>query len=185
LKHGKFIETLPTIGADFQTVIIGTITMRAWEPGGRERFRPLTQTYYRTAKAFIFVVDSNDPHRINGACEELHRMRNEGEFKDKPVLILANKQDLPGAMPLDELQGKLDLDKFDENVIWHLQAASALQNKGIKEGFEWLANRFVTQTDIMKPIIETFNDSVMMKNDFLSVFNLNNWKKLFNKFIHF
>jgi hypothetical protein len=105
-------------------------------------------------------------------------MRNEGEFKDKPVLILANKQDLPGAMPLDELQGKLDLDKFDENVIWHLQAASALQNKGIKEGFEWLANRFVRQTYIMKPIIETFNYSVMMKNDFLSVFNSNNWKKL-------
>jgi GTPase SAR1 family protein len=165
--------------------MIGTITMRAWEPGGRSIMRPRQQMYYRTAKAFIFVVDSNDRFGINGAREELHRMRNEGDFKDKPVLIFATKQDLPGAMSLDELQSKLDLDKFDENVIWHLQAASALQNRGIKEGFEWLANRFVTKIDIMKPINETFNDSVMMKNDFLSVFNLKNWTNLFNKFIHF
>jgi GTPase SAR1 family protein len=159
--------------------------MRAWETGGRERFRPLSRMYYRTAKAYIFVVDSNDRYRINEAREELHRIRNDGEFKDKPVLIFANKQDLPDAMLVDELQDKLALDKFDENINWHLQAVSAIQNKGIKEGFAWLADRFVTRTDIMKPIIETFNDSIAMKNDLLSVFKLNNWKKLLNNFIHF
>ena len=178
-------ETFATIGVDFENVTIGTVTLRAWESGGRERYRPLTHAYYRNAKAFIFVVDSNDRHGIDEAQKELHRMKNEGHFLDKPVLILANKQDLPDAMSADELKSKLALDDFDKNIVWHLQATSAVQNKGMNEGFTWLANRFDTTTDVMKPIHETVNDAVAMKNDLLSVLNWNNWKKLLNKFINF
>lgn len=159
--------------------------MRAWEIGGREAIRPLSQMHYRNAKAFVYVVDSNDRDIINRVQDELDRLRNEGASKDKPILIFANKQDLPDAMSLDEIRDKLALDKFDKSIIWHLQAASAMQNKGIKEGFEWLADRFAAKTDIMKPINETLNDSVTMKNDLLSVFKLNNWKQLLNKFINF
>jgi ADP-ribosylation factor protein 1 len=112
-------------------------------------------------------------------------MTNEYELKHKSVLIFANKQDLPNAMTLDELRNKLALIEFDENTKWYLQAASAVRNEGLKEGFEWLANTFITKTDFMEPIVETFNDSTRMKNNLLSVLSLVNVKKLLNKFVQF
>jgi ADP-ribosylation factor protein 1 len=92
-----------TIGVNFEKIMINNITITAWEVGGRSRIRSLFRSYYQNAKAVIFVVDSNDRARIDEACQELHRMTNEDELKHKPVLIFANKQDLPDAMTLDEL----------------------------------------------------------------------------------
>ena len=62
--------------------------------------------------AYIFVVDSNDRERIEGefsAREELHKMLAEEELKDCAVLVLANKQDLNGAMPPGEVTEKLGM----------------------------------------------------------------------------
>lgn len=185
IKQGKFVETMPTIGVDFETVMVGSATMRAWDVGGRGAGRPLSQMYYRNAKAFVYVVDSNDRNRTNTVREELDRLISEGALKDRFLLIFANKQDLPDAMSLEELREKLALNEFDEKIVWHLQAASAMENTGIKEGFEWLVNCFATKTDLMKPITETLHDSKVMKNDLLSVFKLNNWKKLWDKFVNF
>ena len=56
-----------------------------------------------TAQGLIFVVDSNDRDRIDDAKEELHRMLNEDELRDAVVLVFANKQDLPQAMPAAEV----------------------------------------------------------------------------------
>ena len=46
----------------------------------------------------VFVVDSADRERIEYSRQELDIMLQEEELKGVPVLILANKQDLPGAM---------------------------------------------------------------------------------------
>jgi ADP-ribosylation factor protein 1 len=92
-----------TIGVNFEKIMINNITITAWEVGGRSGIRSLFRSYYQNAKAVIFVVDSNDRAGIDEACQELHRMTNEDELKHKPVLIFANKQDLPDAMTLDEL----------------------------------------------------------------------------------
>ena len=134
--------------------------------------RPLWQRHYEHAKALIFVVDSNDRNRIKKAREELHRITNHEKLKYKPVLILANKQDLPNAMTLDELQDQLALADFDRNTKWHLQATCAVQSTGIKEGFEWLTKSLLMKTDFTKSIMETINDFTMMKNDLLSGLSL-------------
>jgi signal recognition particle receptor subunit beta len=102
--------------------------------------RTMWQRYYETARAIIFVVDSNYRDGIEQARQELHRLINEPEIKSKPLLILANKQDLPNAMTINELRDKLALSELDENLKWHLQATSAIRNQGLKEGFEWLAS---------------------------------------------
>ena len=46
----------------------------------------------------IFVVDSTDKERLEYSKQELEIMLQEEELKGVPVLVLANKQDLPGAM---------------------------------------------------------------------------------------
>jgi signal recognition particle receptor subunit beta len=56
-------------------------------------------------EALIFVVDSNDRQRIREAKNELLKMLEEDLLQSECVLlVLANKQDLPNAMPVAEVR---------------------------------------------------------------------------------
>jgi small GTP-binding protein len=129
-KFGEIETTMPTIGFNLETVSYKNVTLTAWDFGGRTPMRPLWCYYYKTASGFIFVIDSNDRYLVDDSCTELHRMANEEDLKTKPILIFANKQDLPNALPLDVIKERLQLSKLDEmNTQWHVQVSSAINNE--------------------------------------------------------
>ncbi|CAF2921068.1 unnamed protein product [Rotaria sp. Silwood2] len=170
MKLGEVVTTIPTIGFNVETVEFKNITMTAWDVGGRDKIRPLWRHYYQNTGAVVFVVDSNDRDRVNDASQELQLIVNEDQLRNKPVLILANKQDLPNAMSIDELRDKLALDKIIGDRKWHIQATVVTKNQGLREGFEWLAGALVANNaDILQPLIETANDSNVMKDNILSI----------------
>ena len=103
--------------------------------------RTFTKSYH---KAIIFVVYSNDRDRIddksgyeNNAREELARMLQEDELRNAKLLVLANKQDLPNAMKVQEITERLGLNKL-RNRHWYIQGASAPTGDGVYEGLDWL-----------------------------------------------
>lgn len=58
-----------------------------------------------------------------------------------PLLILANKQDVPGALGYFELRDQLALcGDYEKRGRIRIQEASAVQEKGLTEGFEWIVN---------------------------------------------
>jgi small GTP-binding protein len=63
--------------------------------GGQEKIRRLWQHYYQGTNGLIFVVDSNDQERIEEAREELHGILSAHDMSNVPIVVLANKQDLP------------------------------------------------------------------------------------------
>lgn len=65
----------------------------------------------------IFVVDSNDRDRISEAADELQRFLSEDELQDVILLVLANKQDLPNAMSVEEVTEHLKLNSL-RNRSW-------------------------------------------------------------------
>ena len=71
--------------------------------------RPLWRHYYQNTDVLIFVIDSNDRERMPECCDELQRFLGEEELKDSFILVLANKQDLPNAMSVDEITEELKL----------------------------------------------------------------------------
>jgi ADP-ribosylation factor protein 1 len=183
-KLGEIVTTIPTIGFNVETLTYGTLNITAWDVGGRDKIRPLWRHYYANTSALVFVIDSNDRERIDEACEQLHKMTDEDELRNLPVLIFANKQDLPNVFTLDEIKEKLNLSKFDEsNTKWHLQPSIATKNEGLNEGFQWLASTLRSKVDLTQPIIETINDSKIMKNDFLQLWKSTSLKTLLSKFI--
>ena len=103
LKLGEIVTTIPTIGFNVETLEYENISFSMWDVGGQDKIRPLWRHYYQNTQGLIFVVDSNDRDRIDDAKEELHRMLNEDELRDAVVLVFANKQDLPQAMPAAEV----------------------------------------------------------------------------------
>ena len=138
LKLGEVVTTIPTIGFNVETVEYRNINFTVWDVGGRESLRPLWRHYFQGTQGLIFVVDSNDRERIEAAHEELEKILAENELRDAAILVLANKQDLPDAMSIDEVTDRLGLRNVCDRK-WFIQAASATSGDGLYEGLDWLA----------------------------------------------
>lgn len=139
LKLGEVVTTIPTIGFNVETVEYKNIQFTVWDVGGKDKIRPLYRHYYQNTSAVIFVVDSNDRDRVSEAREELHRMLNEDELTDAGVLVLANKQDLDGAMTAAEITEKFGLNSLRQRQ-WYIQSSCAITGDGLYEGLDWLSH---------------------------------------------
>ena len=78
--------------------------------------------YFENTDALVYVVDSNDRDRIGQAKEELHSIMEDQKLKDAMLLVIANKQDLPNSLTVDEVTKKLDLRSITSHS-WRKQKA--------------------------------------------------------------
>ena len=139
LKMGETIKTIPTIGFNVETLDYKGLNFTVWDVGGQDKIRVLWKHYYQNTDGLIFVVDSNDRDRIEDAAEELKKMLAEEELKDCCVLVLANKQDLNGALPPNKVKEKLGMESL-KGRNWLVQGTSATTGQGLKEGLDWMAS---------------------------------------------
>jgi len=105
--------------------------------GGQDKIRPLWRHYYQNTLGLIFVLDSSDRGRIEEAKEELDKLLSEAELSNVLVLIFANKQDLPTALPISEIEQQLGLAKLSKRK-WHLQPTCGPRGDGLFDGLDWL-----------------------------------------------
>ncbi len=63
----------------------------------------------------------------------------EDELKEATLLIMANKQDMKGAIKAAQLSDALNLAVI-KNRQWTIMETSATQGKGLFDGFDWLVN---------------------------------------------
>ena len=133
------IKTLPTIGFYVESLDYKNFNFIVFDVGGADKMRLLFRHYYQNTKGLIFVVDSNDRDRIEDAAEELKKMLAEEELKDCCVLIMANKQDLNGALSTDEVTKALGMESLKERT-WFVQGTSGITGQGLKEGLDWMAS---------------------------------------------
>eukprot|EP00928_Gymnodinium_smaydae_P026795 TRINITY_DN20933_c0_g1_i1.p1 TRINITY_DN20933_c0_g1~~TRINITY_DN20933_c0_g1_i1.p1 ORF type:complete len:182 (-),score=38.15 TRINITY_DN20933_c0_g1_i1:125-670(-) len=136
LNLGEVISTAPTVGFNIETVTYGKATFTVWDMGGQKQVRPLWRHHYQHAQGLIFVVDSNDPDRMEEAREEIHTTLGEEALANTVVLILGNKQDMPKSLKEDALIEKLRLTELKQP--WHLELACALDGQGLDSGLGWL-----------------------------------------------
>lgn len=68
--------------------------------------------YYQQTDAVLFVIDSNDRERISECRDELWRLLAEEGLKSSLFLVMANKQDLPNAMSVQEVTEKMELNQI-------------------------------------------------------------------------
>ena len=66
-------------------------------------------------------------------------MLQEDELQDAVFLFLANKQDLPNSLSVDEITDKLDLHSLPVSRKWNILATCAKTGDGLTESLGWLA----------------------------------------------
>ena len=73
------------------------------------RFRSMWERYCRGVQAIVFVVDAADQDLLDQARNELLELVTKSSLSGIPLLVLGNKNDLPGALSTGELIDRLDL----------------------------------------------------------------------------
>ncbi|KAH8256470.1 hypothetical protein KR032_009423 [Drosophila birchii] len=140
LKFDQYLNTVPTIGFNCEKVQgnIGKakgVHFLVWDVGGQEKLRPLWRSYTRyihnythifnfkvlcsfsCTDGILFVIDSVDTERMEEAKMELMRTAKCPDNQGVPVLILANKQDLPNACCAKELEKLLGLNELHNTAM--------------------------------------------------------------------
>eukprot|EP00744_Colponema_vietnamica_P014643 GILI01020492.1.p1 GENE.GILI01020492.1~~GILI01020492.1.p1 ORF type:complete len:459 (-),score=77.65 GILI01020492.1:76-1254(-) len=138
LKVGEVVTTIPTIGFNVETVEYKSINFTCWDVGGPDKIRALWRHYYENTSAILYVIDSTEKERFPDAKQLLDCMIiADNQLDGVPVLVMANKQDLPQAMPLEQIA--LELRNSLGGRRWCIQGTSATARRGLFEGLDWLA----------------------------------------------
>ena len=144
IKLNEQVTTIPTIGFNVETVEIGNgLTFTVWDVGGQQRLRPLWQHYFQNSDGLMYIVDSNDPERLSEAFDELNSIITDDRMRGVPVLLLANKQDLPNSRSVSEITERMKMHSM-KNRAWHVQGCCAVSGEGLLEGMSELS-RMVKQ----------------------------------------
>jgi ADP-ribosylation factor-like protein 2 len=135
----------PTLGFNIQTLEYSSrngpsYQLHVWDVGGQKSIRAYWRNYFEQTDGLIWVVDSGDRHRLDVCRQELAQLLSEERLAGASLLILANKQDVDGALTAAEIVQALDLDQSDrfKNRHWSIHTCSAVTGKGLKEGMDWM-----------------------------------------------
>ncbi|XP_068601998.1 ADP-ribosylation factor 1-like [Brachionichthys hirsutus] len=137
LKYNDSVVTVPTVGFNVEPLKTNRSSpgLTVWDIGGQKKMRPHWRHHYTDTAGLMFVVDSWDQKRLDEARKELHRLMRYESLKGVPLVVLANKQDLQGALSPEALCLKLDLRTVCEGRPWFIQPCSATTGFGLEEGF--------------------------------------------------
>ena len=137
MQFGEAKVTVPTLGFNVETVNYENLTFQMWDLGGQSELRPYWRCYFPKTNAIVFVIDSTDKDRLDIAKQELLFLIKEDDLKGVPIAILANKQDLEGALSDIEISEMLGLSDIKTNQ-WAIFKTVAKTGVGLDNAFKWL-----------------------------------------------
>ncbi|GAA5895053.1 hypothetical protein JCM6882_008273 [Rhodosporidiobolus microsporus] len=118
-------EVSPTLGFNIRTIVHQGYTLNVWDIGGQTSLRPYWRNYFEQTDAVVWVVDSSDRARMGDCKNELHDLLKEERLVGASLLVFANKQDIEGAMTVDEISAALDLPSLSTSHRCSIQPCSA------------------------------------------------------------
>lgn len=127
-------DTVPSVGLGQKTFMYENVKMTFYDLGGHAKFRSVWSRFYAESWGCLFVVDSSDSARFAETKEILDGLRSHKMMQGKPIVVVANKQDLPGALSGEELKKVLELP--DDVPVYGAIATSVVDgkcNKGVND----------------------------------------------------
>ncbi|GAB0093249.1 ADP-ribosylation factor-related protein 1 [Sergentomyia squamirostris] len=128
-----------TVGLNIGQIDIQGIRLSFWDLGGQEELQSLWDKYYQESHAVIYIIDSHDRDRMNESKEVFDKMISNDHLSGVPLLLLANKQDLPDCMGVREIKPVF---QHTGHLIGRrdclVMPVSALNGEGVDDGIKWL-----------------------------------------------
>ncbi|KAK8964875.1 ADP-ribosylation factor 3 [Platanthera guangdongensis] len=130
---------VPTVGLNIGRIEVSNAKLVLWDLGGQVGLRTIWEKYYEEAHAIVYMIDASCPSSFEDSKSALEKVLRHDDLRGAPLLILANKQDLPDAVSSEELARYLDLKELGER-LYLFEAVSAHDGMGIKYAIEWLVD---------------------------------------------
>jgi len=131
---------VPTVGLNIGRIEDSNAKLIFWDLGGQVGLRTIWEKYYQEAHAIIYVMDAAAESSFEDAKSALEKVLRHEDLKGAPVLLFANKQDLPGVISDEELSGRVHLKELNDRP-YRCHAVSAYDGRGIKSGIDWLVEQ--------------------------------------------
>jgi ADP-ribosylation factor-like protein 8 len=131
---------VPTVGFDMLKFKKGKVSIKVWDLGGQQKFRPMWEKYCRGVDTIVFVVDAADEKMVQIAKKELHDLLHRPSLAHIPLMVLLNKNDLLEADNADKLSRDLELSTIaDRDVVYYSISCKNVTN--IEATMDWLIKR--------------------------------------------
>lgn len=125
--NGEDIDTIePTLGFNINTLEHRGYTLNFWDVGGQKSLRSYWRNYFECTDGLVWVVDSADKMRLSNCKTELNNLLQEERLAGATLLVLANKQDVPGALSSKEIK---DVSIIHLNEISYKKLINCFRNR--------------------------------------------------------
>ncbi len=132
----------PTVGLNIARYELSNLKVLVWDLGGQVSLRTIWKHYYEEAHAVVYVVDSSDQDRLAEVKEALEGVSGHEALRDVPLLIAANKQDLPNVLSTETLGLALGVDGLKNNRRpLEVIKLSALTKEGLDDAIRWAVEK--------------------------------------------
>lgn len=136
----KFMQTIPTLGYNRETFIHSDRVIECYDLGGIVNLRPLWKRYAPAAHGLVYSIDSTDVIRVQEACNELRDLLEFEKANNIPILIYANKQDRPNALPVNVIQS-LVAEAIPKQPLVKVFGSVGKVRKTLNPGMNWLVSK--------------------------------------------
>jgi GTPase SAR1 family protein len=150
MAPARFFRTDGARNSDVDIITYKNFDLHLWHVDGKDLSEFWRSCGYRT-HVLIFVVDSRNPARLDEARDELHKLLKKTKLQDAILLVIANRQDLPEVMTMQELETDLKLDSISNRIV-RVQGVSTLSGYGIYQGFKWLGEQIDEKLFRVEPL---------------------------------
>ena len=132
-------DSMSTIGVEFgskELVIEGhNVKVQIWDTAGQEKYKSITNAYYKGAKGAFVVYDITNKNSFDNADNWLNNLRASADKKCS-IILIGNKSDLENKREVSIEQGE---EKAKNSEIAFMET-SALSGDNIYKAFEMMIN---------------------------------------------
>jgi len=132
-------EIAPTLGFNIKTLEHRGYQLNCWDVGGQKSLRSYWRNYFESTDGLIWVVDSADKRRLEDCKKELQALLQEERLLGATLLVFANKQDLPGALNVEQIREVLELDSILTHH-WQIIYCIAVTGQNLLQGVDWIVD---------------------------------------------
>mmetsp|Transcript_10556 Transcript_10556/g.11609 ORF Transcript_10556/g.11609 Transcript_10556/m.11609 type:complete len:200 (-) Transcript_10556:127-726(-) len=150
LVSDEFIAEQPaTIGVDFQvynqTIDGKEVGLTVWDTAGQEKFRSLTESYYRGTQGIILVYDVTREESFQNLDSWLEEADLFATNKDIVKVLIGNKIDMEGR----EISTEAGKQYADEKGLLFIETSSKT-GTGVKNAVDMLTRKILQTPGVWK-----------------------------------
>ncbi len=160
--ESDFKDVSPTVGFEPHQIHYNSVDIVLNDLGGGARVRDIWKHYLAESYGFVFVLDASNRNRIYECSKVFSNFVENESVGGKPLLMIANKQDLPNAMDESEIVQYLNVEELVNKFQIPCRIESCTVSDGVgskmdeafRAGFDWLIKHIVMKRGELKTRVD-------------------------------